>query len=103
MKQNNKSPTNLQLGKYRGTSMPINAFRNSWQVPKPTGTKQATSDDEAFSFGGGGGVWQGAVVWLIQVLSSASSPEQVRSAETLFSHQNVVSTGFDEFRGTTVC
>lgn len=59
MKQNNKSPTNLQLGKYRGTSMPINAFRNSWQVPKPTGTKQATSDDEAFSFVAGGACGRG--------------------------------------------
>ena len=36
-------------------------------------------------------------IWLIQVLPCAMSPEQVPSAETFFSCQNVTSTGFDKF------
>ena len=35
---------------------------------------------------------------LKQVLASAMSPEQARSAETFFSRQNATSTGFDTFR-----
>ena len=35
--------------------------------------------------------------WFIQVLASATSPEQMLSAETFFSCQNGMSTGFDKF------
>ena len=38
----------------------------------------------------------GTVSWLTQILASARSPKQAPSAETLFSHQKVTSTGFDE-------
>ena len=40
---------------------------------------------------------QGAASWFTQVLASATSPEQALSAETFFSHQNVMSTEFNKF------
>ena len=68
---------------HSGTSVPvINSLRNSWWVLKPMST-----------------AWWNilscrAVSWLIKVLASAISPEQVPGVEILFSRQNATSTGF---------
>ena len=48
---------------------------------------QRVPNNEAFS----------PVLWLIQILASSTSPEQVLSAETFFSCQNVMRTGSDKF------
>ena len=71
---------------YYGTlTLVINSFQNSWQVPKPTNTKLFTGDNEAdastsVSSQEKGSEWQ-------------ASPKHWN----IFSHQNVTSTGFDEF------
>ena len=54
-------------------------------VPKTTSTEQW----RIFSCG--------LVLWLIQLLASAMCPEQALRVETFFSHQNAMSTGFDEY------
>ena len=63
----------------------VNLFGNSW-VLKPMNTKCWS----IFSCR--------AVAWFIQVLANVLSSKQAPSAKTFFfSHQNVRSTGFDEF------
>ena len=69
---------------HSGTSVPvINSLRNSWWVLKPMST-----------------AWWNilscrAVSWLIKVLASAISPEQLPGIEILFSRQNATSTKYE--------